>query len=105
MIPAAADVAIRAATDADANGLGRLAVLDCAAVPEAPLLLAEVDGGVRAALSLSSGATIADPFHRTAELVALMRLRAAQLPGHDRDRDRGERPHRPRLGRLVPRLA
>jgi hypothetical protein len=44
-----------------------------------PILLAEVDGAVAAALSLSTGAGVADPLHRTAGLVELLRVRACQL--------------------------
>jgi hypothetical protein len=42
------------------------------------ILLAEVDGTVGAALSLSTGAGVADPFQRTG-LVELLRVRACQL--------------------------
>jgi hypothetical protein len=42
-------------------------------------LLAEVDGALRAALPLDGSAPIADPFHRSSELVDLLRVRAAQL--------------------------
>jgi len=42
-------------------------------------LVAEVDGRLRAALPLDGGAPIADPFYRGAELLELLRLRAAQL--------------------------
>jgi hypothetical protein len=46
------------------------------------VLVAEVDGRLRAALPVDGGAPIADPFHRGRELLALLRLRAEQLrPG------------------------
>ena len=35
-----------------------------------------MDGEVRAALSLDDGGSIADPFHRSLELVELLRARA-----------------------------
>ena len=54
----------------------RVAALDSARVPRAPLLVAEMDGEVRAALSLDDGGAIADPFHRSLELVELLRARA-----------------------------
>ena len=76
---AAARVVIRPATGADVGAMHRLAALDSAACPPGPVLLAEVDGEIRAALALAGGATVADPFRRTAELVDLLRLRAAQL--------------------------
>ena len=41
--------------------------------------MAEVDGRVLAALPLRDGRALADPFRRTADLVALLELRAAQL--------------------------
>lgn len=78
-------VTIRMATSADAAALTRLAELDSARPPaaEAPLmLLAEVDGELRAAVPLDGGRAIADPFRRTAELVAILSERARQLsPG------------------------
>jgi hypothetical protein len=41
--------------------------------------VAEVDGNIHAAISLSDGRAIADPFRHTAELVDLLKMRAAQL--------------------------
>jgi hypothetical protein len=72
-------VAIRAATASDGPALARLAELDSARMPAGPLLLAEVDGAVQAALSLHDGRVIADPFAPTAEVVGLLRLRAAHM--------------------------
>ena len=63
----------------DADALGRLAVLDSSRPPAAPVLLAEVAGELRAALSLSDGAVVADPFHPTAGLIKLLQARASQL--------------------------
>jgi hypothetical protein len=77
--PSSTPVTIRQATDADRQVLARLAERDSARVPAGRLLLAEVGGEVRAALSISSGEAIADPFHPTAELVSLLRARAQQL--------------------------
>ena len=57
-------------------GVLKVAALDSARVPRAPLLVAEMDGEVRAALSLDDGGAIADPFHRSLELVELLRARA-----------------------------
>jgi hypothetical protein len=74
-------VVIRPDRPGDQRGLVRLAQLDSARVPAAPLLLAEVNGELRAALSLSDNAVIADPFHRTASLLALLSMRAEQLRG------------------------
>ncbi len=61
-------------------GVLRVAALDSASVPRSPLLVAEMDGEVRAVLSLHDGAHVADPFHPSAELVELLRTSAgAQL--------------------------
>lgn len=66
-------VTIRLAVSADAAALSSLAQLDSAPVPEAvPMLVAEVGGQLRAALPLDGGRAIADPFQRTAALVAML---------------------------------
>jgi hypothetical protein len=69
-------ISIRSATEADREQLHRLAERDSGAVPREPLLVAEASGELRAAISLADGRTIADPFHPTADLVALLRARA-----------------------------
>jgi hypothetical protein len=69
-------ITIRPAYADDDAALGRLAALDSADVPDRPLLLAEVDGQLRVALSLADGSTIADPFARTSDLVELLRKHA-----------------------------
>ena len=51
---------------ADAPALRRLAESDSAALPSAPVLIAEADGELRAAVSLDDGAAIAHPLHHTA---------------------------------------
>ena len=84
--PVEASILIRPDRPDDARAVDRLAGLDSATVPPAPLLLAEVGGELRAALSLANGAAIADPFHRTAELVTLLRTRAGQLQAEPRRR-------------------
>ena len=81
-------ISIRAATSSDARSLMRLAALDSAPVPLGPVLLAEVDGEAQAAIALRDGHVVADPFHRTAELVSLLRLRASLLEPADRGRAR-----------------
>jgi hypothetical protein len=73
-------ITIRFAYPDDAEALARLAALDSNTVPAGPLLVAEVDGELWAAVSVASKASvIADPFRHTAELVALLRERAAAL--------------------------
>ena len=71
-------ITIRPSYADDHVTLVRLAALDSApGVPAGPLLVAEIDGVIRAALSLSDGSAIADPFHRTADVVELLRVHAA----------------------------
>lgn len=73
-------IAIRLAGLDDAADLRRLAALDAQPVPrDHDVLLAVVDGQPRAALGLGSEAVVADPFHPTADLVELLRVRAALL--------------------------
>jgi len=72
-------VTLRYAAAADAEGLDVLAALDSAEAPSGPVLVAEVDGRLRAALPLNGGGPIADPFHHGSELIQLLRVRAAQL--------------------------
>lgn len=76
-------VTVRHATPADAPSLNRLAALDSASPPRGPALIAEVGDRPLAALPLGSGRPLADPFEPTAELVALLQLRAAQLEAGD----------------------
>jgi hypothetical protein len=75
------EVTLRYAVDDDAVALERLAALDESPMPLRPLLVAEVAGELWAALSLSDGSVIADPFFPTVAFVALLRTRAAQLAG------------------------
>jgi hypothetical protein len=72
-------VTIRFAGSHDQARLAMLAQLDSAARLTQPALVAEIDGQLRAALSLVDAAVIADPFHPTLELVELLRTRAQQL--------------------------
>lgn len=74
-------VTLRFAFPDDAEALARLAVLDSSEAPALPALLAEVDGQLRAALSLADGAVIADPFHPAEALIELLHARARQLEG------------------------
>jgi hypothetical protein len=73
-------ITIRRAYAEDQPAVRRLAALDSAPVPRGPLMLAEVDGELRVAVSADGRQAIGDPFHRTLELVALVRdhvMRAA----------------------------
>jgi hypothetical protein len=69
-------ISIRAATTGDGPALARLAALDSAPVPFGPVLLAEVDGQPKAALSVNDDHVIGDPFARTVELAELLRIHA-----------------------------
>jgi hypothetical protein len=87
---------IRPAYADDHTALERLAVLDSAErVPPWPLMLAEVDGAPRAALSLQDGTVIADPFSPTADLIVLLRSHAASTA---KAATRGRRRRHFRLG-------
>ena len=63
------------------ESIERLARLDSTRCSSRRLLVAAVNGEPRAALPLVRGRVIADPFHRTAELVSLLDLRRAQMDG------------------------
>jgi hypothetical protein len=82
-VPSSAAVTIRHAFPDDSLTLLRLAALDSAAPLVQPVLVAEVEGELRAALSLRDGSVIADPFHHTAPLVELLGARAAHLVAAD----------------------
>jgi hypothetical protein len=72
-------VLIRVAGADDAAGIRRLAALDSAAAPAGDMLLAEVDGEIRAAVSLDGRHAIADPFRSSAGELDLLRMRVAQM--------------------------
>ena len=72
-------VALRVAHDDETDVVRRLAQLDDAPTPSGEILLALVDGEPVAALSLSDGRVVANPFVRTADAVALLEIRAAQI--------------------------
>ncbi len=97
MSTAALPITIRPAYADDELSLARLAVLDSAeAPPTRPLLLAEIDGELRVALSLRNGSVIADPFFATTGLIALLRAHAAGAsPRTWRPRPRPERSPEP----------
>ena len=86
-------ITIREATDRDLAGLSRLAGLDSAALPAEPVLVAEVGDELRAEMSLRDGRAVADPFHRTGELVEMLRLRVNGAAPRPRSASRTRRPH------------
>ena len=70
---------IRAATPHDADTLRRLAAFDSRPQPHGHALLAERDGVPIAAIALSSGLILADPFNPTADAVRRLRERRYRL--------------------------
>jgi hypothetical protein len=72
-------VTVRALRGRDIEPLRVLAALDGRHVPTGPVLVAEMDGELVAALPLDGGRAIADPFRRTADIVALLELRGRQI--------------------------
>jgi hypothetical protein len=82
-------VTIRRSHARDRNALERLAQLDSRRLADGQLLVAEVAGELRAALPLSGGAAIADPFRPTAPLVSLLQMRAQQIRTADAGRQNG----------------
>ena len=80
---------LRTATEADRAELDRLADLDSARRFDGDALLALADGTAVAALSLSDGRVVADPFTHSAEAVQMLRLHAgADRPDMRRERTR-----------------
>ena len=79
-------VLIRPAYPDDAVALMRLAALDSSRPLTGRITVAERDGRILAARS-DGGATIADPFAPTADLVALLRVHAVQTARAGRRRD------------------
>src|SRR4051794_5485222 len=88
-------IAFRSATADDERVLHELSELDSARPVQRPAVLAVVDGTPVAAVSLSDGRIVADPFTRTEDVVTMLRARAAALAA--------DTPRRRRL-RYVPRL-
>jgi len=73
-------VLVRPARPVDAADLRRLAALDSARPLTGEVLIAVSGGDVAAAMSLDSGAVIANPFQPTAHLVELLRTAGRPAP-------------------------
>ena len=73
------EITIRASRPGDRAAILRLAALDSKRYDGGELVLAESGGELVAAVPLAGGPPLADPFRPTAEIVALLELRAAQL--------------------------
>lgn len=85
------DIELRLCKVGDDAELADLALLAERPLPAGRLIVASVRGRIVAALPLAGGEALRDPFVRTAHLLPLLELRAAQL--------REPEPHR----RLIPR--
>lgn len=88
-------ITIRMARQTDLGSLIELAERDSASLPRGELLVAEGEGEIRAAISISHGTVIADPFHPTDGLVRLLAARVDQLRG------RGGKGLRAKVGRAL----
>jgi hypothetical protein len=84
-------ITIRLTGPSDVDELRRVAQRDSRIVPEGEILIAIDQGEIRAAISLRSGEVIADPFHRTEELVRMLAMRRAEMLGAIQRRRRGLR--------------
>jgi hypothetical protein len=73
------EISIRRLTDDDTEALDRVAGRDTASRPTGDLLGAEMDGRLVAAISITTGETVADPFTRTEAARSMLVLRAAQV--------------------------
>jgi len=71
-----APTSLRTAGSSDKRLIARLAALDSKPAPRGHVLLAEVEGDIPAALEIETGTVYANPFRRTAHLVALLELHA-----------------------------
>jgi hypothetical protein len=83
--------AVRRATEADAVALEQLAGLDSQRPLSGPVLVAEIGGSPAAAISLTDGRVIADPFQHTALARRRLRMRADALRAYERTPSLAER--------------
>jgi hypothetical protein len=83
-MPSANAHSIRPATDADAYVLRKLAELDSQEPVSRPALIGEIEGRPAAAMSLSDGRIVADPFQHTAQLTGLLTMRFRAMRAFDR---------------------
>ena len=89
---AVAGVTVRPATAADETAIRHVAALDSTRPPRGTVLVATDHAGVVAALGVEDGKVVADPFARTADVVALLRERARQIAPSARRSLLGARP-------------
>lgn len=91
-------VTIRGARSTDESALIRLAGRDTRPLPRGEVIVAELDGELVAARSLTDGLAIADPFRPTGQLAELLagaaRSTISDDLGHEmRSAERGRRGH------------
>jgi hypothetical protein len=77
-VGARAEISIRHASPADTPALESLARLADRRAPAGPVLVAEADGEIVAAIG-GDGGVVTNPFLVTLDLVELLRVRASQL--------------------------
>jgi hypothetical protein len=82
-------IAIRRSAPGDGHAISDLAALDGREWCGGPALVAETDGSLLAVVPLAGAAPFADPFRPTAEVVALLELRAEQLGAEVRGQQGG----------------
>jgi hypothetical protein len=87
------DLSIRVLGEADNAALDRVAGRDSSTRPLGEVLGAELDGELIAAISITTGEIVADPFVRTDAARSLLVLRAAQLRETRAQNGRGRRRH------------
>ena len=73
------EMVLRADRPTDESTLRRLAALDSARPIRGRALVAEVDGRAVAAIGLTDGRVVADPFVKTSEVVELLQVRADRM--------------------------
>jgi hypothetical protein len=84
---------IREATDADEHALRWLAELDSQLPLSGPALVGEIDGSPAAAVSLTDGRVIANPFRQTSVLTQILHMRYAAMRAYSRTPSLPERMH------------
>jgi len=90
-------ITIRRAGPEDRATLKRLAGRDSTVLPDDDFLLAEIGGNSWAAIGIRTGALAADPFHPSAEVAELLRMRVRPAE----NRNLLARPRVPLLRRLA----
>jgi hypothetical protein len=93
-------VSLRLDQGDDGWRLRELALLEGRRLSEGRYVVADVDGSILAAVPLSRGAALADPFVSTAHLIPLLELRAARIRDVELGLLRGRRLPRLRLRRV-----